>query len=145
LFQQSLSSCVLPQLPANSTVIEITGIHELLWECAHIQLEIVHVLTFSQQGVFFPACLPARTSCNMWDQSTGKLIEEVEKRPALYFKSMKEYSDTNHKKKWEEVGTALIENWNGLAPEEKKNLKAIIYTSGSYNLHKLRTVLYVIL
>jgi hypothetical protein len=57
----------------------------------------------------------------MWDQSTGKLMEVTEKRPDLYLKSMKEYSDTNHKKKlWEEVCIALIENWNGLAPEEKK-------------------------
>jgi hypothetical protein len=63
----------------------------------------------------------------------------MEKRPALYLKSMKEYSDTNHKKKlWEEVCTALIGNWNGLAPEEKKKLKAIIYTSGSYNLVQCR-------
>jgi hypothetical protein len=57
----------------------------------------------------------------MWDQSIEKLIEEVEKRPALYLKSLKEYSDTNHKKKlWEDVYTDLIENWNGLAPEERK-------------------------
>jgi hypothetical protein len=117
-----VSSCVLPQLPADSTIVEIAGVHELLWEYAHIQLEIVHDFSFSQQGVFFPACLPARASCNMWDQSTEKLIEEMEKRPALYLKSMKEYSDTNHKKNlWEEVCTALIENRNGLAPEEKKN------------------------
>jgi hypothetical protein len=100
LFQQSASSRVLPQLAADSTA-EIAGVRELLW--AHIQLEVVHDLTFSQQGVFFPACLPARASCNMWDQSTEKLIEEVEKRPALYLKSHKEYSDTNHKKKlWED-------------------------------------------
>jgi hypothetical protein len=46
----------------------------------------------------------------MWDQNTEKFMEEMEKRPALYLKSMKEYSDTNHKKKlWEEVCTALIE------------------------------------
>jgi hypothetical protein len=61
----------------------------------------------------------------MWDQSTGKLIEEMEKRPALCLKSMKEYSDTNHKKLWEEVCTALIETWNVLAPEDKK-------TEGNY-------------
>jgi hypothetical protein len=72
-------------------------------------------------------------------------MEEMEKRPALYLKSMKEYSDTNHKKLWEEEYIALIENWNVLAPEEKKKLKAIICTSGSYNLHKLRTVPYIIL
>jgi hypothetical protein len=112
-----VSSCVLPQLPADSTVADNAGVHELLWECAHIQLQIVHDLTFSQQGVFFPACIRARASCSMWDQSIEKLIEEVEKRPGLYLKSLKEYSDTNHKKKlWEEVCTDLIENWNGLAP-----------------------------
>jgi hypothetical protein len=69
----------------------------------------------------------------------------VEKRPALYLKSLKEYSDTNHKQKlWEEVWTDLIENWNGLAPEEEKKLKIIIYTLGSYNLHKLHRVLCII-
>jgi hypothetical protein len=61
----------------------------------------------------------------MWDQSIEKLIEEVEKRPALYLKS--------------------IENWNGLAPEERKKLKIIIYILGSYNLHKLHTVPCIIL
>jgi hypothetical protein len=96
-------------------VVEIAGVHELLWVCAHNQLETVHDLNFSQQGAFFPACLPARASCSTWDQNTENLIEEVEKRPALYLKTMKEYSDTNHKKKlWEEECTALIENWNGL-------------------------------
>jgi hypothetical protein len=62
----------------------------------------------------------------MWDQSVEKLIEEVEKRPALYLKSLKEYSDSNYKKKlWEEVCTSLIENWNILSPEEKN-------TEGNY-------------
>jgi hypothetical protein len=71
----------------------------------------MHDLTFSQQGVFFPACLSARANCNMWDQSIETLIEEVQKRPALYLNALKEYSDTNHKKKlWEEVCTVLIEN-----------------------------------
>jgi hypothetical protein len=65
----------------------------------------------------FPLALVAT-----WDQSTEKLIEEVEKRPALYLKSFKEYSDTNHKKQlWERECTALIENWNVLPPEEKKS------------------------
>jgi hypothetical protein len=57
----------------------------------------VHDLTFSQQAVFFPACLRIRASCNMWDQSV-ELTEEVEKRPALYLKSIKKYSNTNHMK-----------------------------------------------
>jgi hypothetical protein len=40
----------------------------------------------------------------MWGQSIEKLIEEVGKRSALYLESLKEYSDTNHKKKlWEEM------------------------------------------
>jgi hypothetical protein len=43
----------------------------------------------------------------MWDQSIEKLTEEVEKRPALYLKS--------------------IENWNGLAPEEKKTENNYLY------------------
>jgi hypothetical protein len=73
----TVSSCVLPQPPADSTVADNTGVHELLWECTHIQLEIVHDLTFSQQGVYFPACFRASSSCNMWDQSIEKLIEEV--------------------------------------------------------------------
>jgi hypothetical protein len=55
----------------------------------------------------------------MWDQSIEKLIE-VEKQPPLYLQS--------------------IENWNGLAPEEKKKLKIIVYILGSCNLHKLHTV-----
>jgi hypothetical protein len=63
----------------------------------------------------------------MWGQSIEKLIE-VEKQPALYLKSLKEYSDINHKKKlWEEVCTALNENWNGLAPEEKKTQGNYLY------------------
>jgi hypothetical protein len=97
-------SCVLPQLPADSTVANNAGVHGLLWECANIQLQIVHDLTYSQQDVFFPACFRDSSSCNVWDQSIEKLIEEVEKRTALYLKSLKEYSDTNHKRRlWEEV------------------------------------------
>jgi hypothetical protein len=80
----------------------------------------------------------------MWDQSIDKLLEEVGKRPALYLKSLKEYSDTNHKKLWEEVCTDFIENWNGLAPEEKE-LKIIIYILRSYSLYKLHTVPCIIL
>jgi hypothetical protein len=42
----------------------------------------------------------------MWDQSIEKLIKEEKKQAALYLKSLKECSDTNHKKKlWEEVCT----------------------------------------
>jgi hypothetical protein len=60
------------QLCSTSTVADNAGVHELLRECAHIQLQIVHDLTFSQQGVYFPACFRASSSCNMWDQSVEK-------------------------------------------------------------------------
>jgi hypothetical protein len=60
-------------------------------------------------------------------KASGSLIE-VKKRPALYLKSLKEYSDTNHKKKlWEEVCTDLIENWKDLSPEEKKTEGNCLY------------------
>jgi hypothetical protein len=104
-------------------------------------------LTFSQQGVFFLPVFALALVATCGIKASRSLIEEVEKRPALYLKSLKEYSDINHKKKlWEEVCTDLIENWNGLAPEEReKKLKTIIYTLGSYNLHKLHIVPYIIL
>jgi hypothetical protein len=42
-------------------------------------------------------------------------------------KSLKEYSDISHKKLWQEVCTALIENGNGLAPEENKTEGYYLY------------------
>jgi hypothetical protein len=53
--------------------------------------------------------------------------KEVEKRPAPYLKSLKKYSDTNHKNLWEEVCTDVIENWNDLAPEERKTGNNYLY------------------
>ncbi|VVC91850.1 unnamed protein product [Leptidea sinapis] len=55
------------------------------------------------------------------ETSIGNLIEEVEKRPALYKKkSLKEYSDANLKKKlWEEVCEIVIPDWNTLSSEDK--------------------------
>ncbi|XP_057662534.1 uncharacterized protein LOC130902880 [Diorhabda carinulata] len=56
------------------------------------------------------------------ESSVENLIEEVEKRPALYKKSLKEYSDANMKKKlWEEVCEAVVVDWNSLSAEEKTN------------------------
>lgn len=56
------------------------------------------------------------------DTSIVKLIEEVEQRPAIYKKSLKEYSDANLKKKlWEEVCEAVVLGWNELNAEEKTN------------------------
>ncbi|KAJ8939003.1 hypothetical protein NQ314_011253, partial [Rhamnusium bicolor] len=59
------------------------------------------------------------------DDSVETLIEEIEKRPALYLKSLKEYSDVNLKKKlWEEVCVVVVSHWNELGPEEKLKKEA---------------------
>lgn len=43
---------------------------------------------------------------------TEEFINSVEKRPALYLRSLKEYSDTNLKKKlWEEVCMEVVSGW----------------------------------
>jgi hypothetical protein len=45
---------------------------------------------------------------------TEKLIFELEKRPALYDKKLKEYSDRNVKEKlWGEVCANVISSWTG--------------------------------
>jgi hypothetical protein len=45
-----------------------------------------------------------------------RLIVEVEKRSAIYDKTLKEYANTNIKKKqlWEEVCSAVVSNWKDL-------------------------------
>ncbi|CAI6372791.1 unnamed protein product [Macrosiphum euphorbiae] len=54
------------------------------------------------------------------ETSIENLIEEIEKRPALYKKQLKEYSDINLKKKlWEEVCEVVIPDWNELGAQEK--------------------------
>lgn len=51
-----------------------------------------------------------------------RLIAEVEKRPALYNRKLKEYSDRNLKEKlWGEVCCSLIRNWTELSGPEKNN------------------------
>lgn len=51
---------------------------------------------------------------------TETIIIEVEKRPALYNKHLKEYSDRNLKEKlWGEVYSKVISTWNKLSAEEK--------------------------
>jgi hypothetical protein len=53
-------------------------------------------------------------------EDVGKLICEVEKRPALCNKNTREYSDRNSKKKlWCEVWVSVVENWSELHAEEK--------------------------
>lgn len=52
---------------------------------------------------------------------TEEFINSVEKRPALYLKSLKEYSDINLKKKlWEEVCMEVVSGWLELDPENKR-------------------------
>ena len=54
------------------------------------------------------------------ENSIIQLIEEVERRPALYKKNIKEYADANLKRKlWEEVCEAVVPDWSQLRAEEK--------------------------
>lgn len=54
------------------------------------------------------------------DELIETLIEEIEKRPALYKKSLKEYSDVNIKKNlWLEVCEAVVPGWNQFDSQEK--------------------------
>lgn len=53
---------------------------------------------------------------------SDRLINEIEKRPALYNKELKEYSDRNVKEKLRaEVCLHVCQNWNVLTGTEKKN------------------------
>nr|XP_034194212.1 uncharacterized protein LOC117610682 [Osmia lignaria] len=64
--------------------------------------------------------LPNCTPSLIVETSIINLIEEIEKKPALYKKNLKEYSDVNQKKKlWLEVCEAIIPNWNQLSAEDK--------------------------
>ena len=48
------------------------------------------------------------------------LIKEVEKRPALYNKQLKDYSDrTVREKMWGEVCIIVVPNWTELAAKDK--------------------------
>lgn len=54
------------------------------------------------------------------DEGIEKLINEMEKRPALYNKTLKGYLDSNLKKKlWLEVCEAVLEDWDGKTGEQK--------------------------
>jgi hypothetical protein len=60
---------------------------------------------------------------------TGRLITEVEKRPALYNKATPEYSDKHCKEKlWKEVCEAVVPNWSQLdTPAQVKSVKTHFY------------------
>ncbi|XP_050300090.1 uncharacterized protein LOC126738694 [Anthonomus grandis grandis] len=53
---------------------------------------------------------------------TERIIVEVEKRPALYNKELKEYSDRNAKEKlWIEVCANVIPKWHEISGAERKD------------------------
>ena len=53
-------------------------------------------------------------------QDIEKLILEVERRPPLYNKQLKEYGDRNLKDKlWYEVYDLVVTNWSELPAEQK--------------------------
>lgn len=73
-----------------------------------------HALDFGTPGP-----MPAQSL--LLNEKIEELIDEVRKRPALYKKDLKQYSDINVKKKlWEEVCELLISNWGELNGNERK-------------------------
>jgi hypothetical protein len=61
-------------------------------------------------------------------EDTEKLICEVERRPPLYNKKLKEYCDRNLKDKlWYEVCESVVTNWSELPAEQKSERGALIF------------------
>jgi hypothetical protein len=57
-----------------------------------------------------------------------KLMMEVERRPPLYNKKLKEYSDRNLKDKlWYEVCKSAVTNWSELPAEQKSEKGKLIF------------------
>jgi hypothetical protein len=53
-------------------------------------------------------------------EDTEKLILEVERRPPLYNKKLKKFSDRNLKDKlWYEIYESVVTNWSELPAEQK--------------------------
>ncbi|KAL4152835.1 hypothetical protein QTP88_000668 [Uroleucon formosanum] len=72
------------------------------------------------------------------ETSIENLIEVIEKRPALYKKQLKEYSDINLKKKlWEEVCEVVIPDWNELGAQEKTKQVSVNFTPKNYYFYFL--------
>ncbi|CAG4981296.1 unnamed protein product [Parnassius apollo] len=68
-----------------------------------------------------PTGATSHTRSLVANEKVEELIDEVQKRPALYKKDLKQYSDVNIKKKlWEEVCEVLISNWAELSVNERK-------------------------
>ena len=61
-------------------------------------------------------------------ENVEKLILEVERRPPLYKKQSKEYSDKHLKDKlWSEVCEAVVMNWSELPAEQKSEKGMLIF------------------
>ena len=61
-------------------------------------------------------------------EDVEKLISEVERRPPLYNKNLKEYSDRNLKDKlWYEVYESVVTKWSELAAEQKLEKGTLIF------------------
>lgn len=64
----------------------------------------------------------SETSNVDYDNVSKSIIIEVEKRPALYDKSLNHYRDRNIKARlWQEVYQNVCRNWTSLSEAEKKN------------------------
>jgi hypothetical protein len=56
------------------------------------------------------------------------LMLEVERKPLLYNKILKEYSDRNRKDKlWYEVYESVVTNWSELPAEQKSEKSILIF------------------
>jgi hypothetical protein len=61
-------------------------------------------------------------------EDTKELILEVERRPPLYNKKLKEYSDRNLKDKlWYEIYESVVTNWRELPAEQKSEKGMLIF------------------
>jgi hypothetical protein len=61
-------------------------------------------------------------------EDIGKSICKVERRPPLYNKKLKEYSDRNLKDKlWYEVCKSVVANWSELPAEQKSEKGTLIF------------------
>ncbi|XP_041985627.1 uncharacterized protein LOC121737951 [Aricia agestis] len=85
-----------------------------------MQGEETHAHDFPTHAAAAAAAAPAVRSL-IANENVEELIDEVEKRPALYKKDLKHYSDINVKEKlWEEVCAIVIHNWSELNAYEKR-------------------------
>ncbi|KDR08446.1 hypothetical protein L798_01970 [Zootermopsis nevadensis] len=54
------------------------------------------------------------------EENIEELIEEVERRPTLYDKTIKDYANINVKRElWQEICSVVVPGWSELSPEKK--------------------------